>query len=110
MSICINVIYRGPEGAARAFAEEMIAAGTVDAIRALPGNICYDYNQPIEEPDAILLIDRWESQSTLDGYYKSPLLEKVVATREKYGLTLDIQRFTDYVMGPAVGVDDTKAF
>ena len=110
MSICINVMYRGEAGAARAFADEMLAAGTVDAIRAMPGNICYDYCQPIENPDAILLIDRWESQSTLDAYYRSPLLEKVVSTREKYGLKLHIQRFTDYEVGPAAGVDDSKAF
>lgn len=43
MSISVNIYYKGKNGAARKFAEEMIASGTVDAIRNEKGNIKYDY-------------------------------------------------------------------
>ena len=42
MSVIVNIYYRGKRGAARAFAEEMIASGTVDRIRAEKGNERYE--------------------------------------------------------------------
>lgn len=41
MSITVNIYYTGVNGSARKFAEEMIASGTVDAIRKEKGNIRY---------------------------------------------------------------------
>ena len=37
--ITVNIYYTGNNGAARAFAEEMIHSGTVAAIRAEEGNL-----------------------------------------------------------------------
>ena len=46
MSITVNLYYTGRDGSARKFAEEMVSSGTVDAIRAEPGNLKYDYFIP----------------------------------------------------------------
>ena len=43
MSITVNIYYTGTGGAARAFAEEMTASGTVEAIRTEQGNLRYEY-------------------------------------------------------------------
>lgn len=43
MSIAVNIYYRGTDGNARKFAEEMESSGTADAIRREEGNIKYDY-------------------------------------------------------------------
>ena len=40
MSITVNIYYKGENGSARKFAEEMISSGTVEAIRNEKGNIC----------------------------------------------------------------------
>jgi quinol monooxygenase YgiN len=40
--ITVNIRYSGTNGSARAFADEMAASGTVDAIRAEEGNIRYE--------------------------------------------------------------------
>ena len=37
--ITVNLYYTGENGSARAFAEEMVRAGVVDAIRAAAGNL-----------------------------------------------------------------------
>lgn len=34
MSITINILYNGQNGSARKFAEEMVASGVVEAVRA----------------------------------------------------------------------------
>lgn len=54
MSITVNIYYRGTDGSARCFAEEMTASGTVDAIRAEPGNLRYEYFLPLAMLCAIL--------------------------------------------------------
>ena len=43
MSITVNIRYKGENGAARKFAEEMISGGTVDDIRNEAGNLKYEY-------------------------------------------------------------------
>ena len=49
--ITVNIRYAEADGSARAFAEEMISSGTVDAIRSEPGNIRYDYYMSFDDPD-----------------------------------------------------------
>ena len=39
--ITVNLYYTGSNGSARAFAEEMVRSGTVDAIRSEEGNLRY---------------------------------------------------------------------
>ena len=53
--VTVNLRYKGAN--ARAFAEEMTASGTVDLIRAEPGNLRYEYYQSLDDPETILLID-----------------------------------------------------
>ena len=57
--ITVNIYYTGKNGAARTFAEEMIRSGVVSAIRAEEGNLRYEYFFPMEDPETVLLIDRW---------------------------------------------------
>lgn len=76
------------KGAARAFAEEMIASATVKAIREEKGNLKYEYFIPIDKPDTILLIDSWENQTALDMHHASPMMEKIEELREKYDLQI----------------------
>ena len=93
MVITINIYYTGKNGSARAFAEEMISSGIVDAIRAKDGNERYDYFYPMEESETILLIDQWKDQEALDEHHHSDLMPKIAALREKYDLHMKVERF-----------------
>ena len=64
--------YRGTNGAARSFASEMEESGTVKAIRAEEGNLWYEYDQSLEDPETILLIDSWTDQAAIDAHHASP--------------------------------------
>ena len=59
MAITVNLYYTGKDGAAKAFANEMVSSGTVSAIRAEEGNLRYEYFSPLDDPETILLIDSW---------------------------------------------------
>lgn len=104
MSIAIHLYYTGEAGAARAFAEEMTASGIVEAIRQEPGNLGYAYFFPMEQPDTVLLVDRWESQQALDQHHHSPMMARIMELREKYDLHTRAERFV-----PAPELPETDA-
>lgn len=93
MSITVNLYYTGAPGAARAFAEEMVSGGTVQAIREEPGNLRYEYFFPMERPDTVLLIDSWENQEAIDRHHQTPMMAKIMELREKYDLHMQVERF-----------------
>ena len=93
MAVTVNIRYSGMNGNARKFAEEMTAGGTVAVIRAEAGNLRYEYYQPLDDPETILLIDSWENQEALDIHHASPMMVTIAALREKYDLHMTVERY-----------------
>ena len=91
--ITVNLRYTGTNGSARAFANEMVASGTVAAIRAEDGNIRYEYYVPLDDPETILLIDSWRDQAAIDAHHASPMMKTIAALREKYDLHMTVERY-----------------
>ena len=95
MSLTVNIYYTGSNGNARKFAEEMTSGGLVEAIRAEEGNEKYAYYFPAEDPETVLLIDRWRDQAALDIHHKTPMMAQIASLREKYGLRMRVERYAD---------------
>ena len=89
----ITVNLRYANGAARRFAEEMTASGTVDLIRAEAGNLRYEYYISFDDPETVLLIDSWTDQTAIDAHHASPMMATIAALREKYDLHMTVERF-----------------
>ena len=100
--ITVNLYYQGVNGNARAFAEEMEAAGIAEQIRKEPGNLRYQYFQPINDPETVLLIDSWIDQAAIDAHHASPMMAQLAALREKYDLHMTAERF----VSEETGTDD----
>ena len=95
MSLTVNIYYSGIGGNARRFAEEMTSSGLVEAIRAEEGNEKYAYYFPAEDPDTVLLIDRWRDQAALDAHHKTPMMAQIAVLRKKYNLKMRVERYVD---------------
>lgn len=93
MAITVNIYYKGKNGSAREFANEMISSGTVAKIKAETGNLRYDYFLPIDEPETVLLIDSWESQNSIDIHHESAMMKTIIELREKYDLHMTVERY-----------------
>ena len=91
--ITVNLYYKGINGNALAFAKEMESSGIADAIRAEEGNLRYEYFQPIDDPETVLLIDSWTNQAAIDAHHASPMMRQLAELREKYDLHMTIERF-----------------
>ena len=62
MSFTVNIYYTGKNGSAKEFAREMTESGLVNKIIAEEGNERYEYFFPLDDPETVLLIDRWRDQ------------------------------------------------
>ena len=93
MALTIHILYQGEKENARAFAKGMMSSGLVAEIRKEKGNLRYEYFYPLENEEAVLLIDSWESQEALDRHHASPLMGEIAALREKYDLHMVVERF-----------------
>lgn len=91
--ITVNLYYKGTNGNARAFAEEMEKSGIADAIRAEAGNLRYEYFTPFNDPETVLLIDSWTDQAAIDAHHASPMMTQLAALREKYDLHMTVERY-----------------
>lgn len=94
MSIIINIYYTGKNGNAKKFAEEMIARGIVDKVKAEEGNERYDYFYPLNDEETVLLIDCWKSREALDFHHKSEMMKEIAELRNKYQLRMKVEMFT----------------
>lgn len=99
MAITVNIYYTGTDGNAQKFAEEMVSSGVVDDIRAESGNIRYEYFYPMDDAETVLLIDSWENQQSIDIHHESPMMEQIIRLRDKYDLTMKVERYISDEMG-----------
>lgn len=95
MSLTINIYYKGENGNARKFAEEMISSGIVDRVRKEEGNERYEYFFPMDDPETVMLIDRWKNKEALDIHHKSEMMKEIASLREKYKLSMKVEKFTE---------------
>lgn len=91
--LVINIFYRGKNGSAKKFAEEMISSGIVDLVRKEEGNLGYSYFFPMEDEETVLLIDKWKDEEALDRHHKTDMMRQIALLREKYKLSMKVEQY-----------------
>lgn len=49
----------------------------------------------MDDPESVLLIDRWQNQQALDIHHKSDMMKKIAELRQKYNLKMKVERYTE---------------
>ena len=93
MSLTVNLYYTGKNGSAQKFVREMEESGLADKIRQEAGNEKYEYFQPLDDPETILLIDSWTDQAAIDAHHQTPMMQELAKLRDKYDLHMRAERF-----------------
>ncbi|MBR4270448.1 MAG: antibiotic biosynthesis monooxygenase [Clostridia bacterium] len=93
MSITFNIYYKGKQGRAKQFVEEMMSRGLISKIRAEEGNERYEYFISLADKEIVLLIDSWSSQDALDKHHSSPMMSEIARLREKYDLSMKVEKY-----------------
>ncbi len=92
--ITILIRYKGIEGNAKKFVNEMLSSGIVNEIRKEDGNLRYEYFFPVKDDDSVLLVDSWINQEALDRHHELNLMNKIKLLREKYDLHMEVEKYS----------------
>lgn len=95
--LTVLIRYKGSNGNAKKFVDEMISLGIVKEIRNEVGNLRYEYFFPIEDNESVLLVDSWDNQEALDRHHQLPLMNKIKELREKYDLHMEVEKYQSLV-------------
>lgn len=95
--ITVIIRYKGVNGNAKKFVNEMISSQIVNDIRNEEGNLRYEYLYPLDDNESVILIDSWKDQEALDKHHELPLMQKISALREKYDLHMEVEKYTPFI-------------
>lgn len=95
MSLVVNIYYAGENVSAKQFAKGMVKSGIVDRVRSEEGNERYEYFFPMDDTEAVMLIDKWRDQAALDAHHKTPMMKEIATLREKYHLRMRVEKYTE---------------
>ena len=67
-----------------AFLREIAAKGIDTAIRAEQGCICYDYYLSVQDPNVILLVEKWTEPEAQQVHMTQPHMKELSALKKGY--------------------------
>jgi len=91
--LTVLIRYKGINGNAKRFVDEMISSGVVEEIKKEEGNLRYEYFFPLDDNESVLLVDSWDNQEALDKHHQLPLMNKIKELREKYDLHMEVEKY-----------------
>lgn len=80
----IYVVFNCHEGKREEFIQRVHEEGVVDAIRAENGCIRYDYYLSEKDPNEILLIEAWETQTHQQVHLEQPHMDTLRSFKNDY--------------------------
>ena len=75
------------------FLEEVKSAGIVGKIGLEEGFISYDYYLSADDPDKLLLVEKWSSEERQKAHLKTEHMGELKKIKEKYVTDTQVERF-----------------
>lgn len=91
--ITLIVTYRCRNGMRKKFLEEVKSAGIVGKIGLEEGFISYDYYFSADDPDRLLLVEKWSSEDRQKAHLKTEHMGELKKIKEKYVTDTQVERF-----------------
>ena len=82
--LVFNVTFRCKPGMRDAFLDAIRSEGIVDAARAEPGNLQYDYFVPVDPSDDVLLIEKYRDAAAVGEHVRQTHTAKLVELKEAF--------------------------
>lgn len=93
MAVVVNVYYSGENGAARRFADRVRSEGVLAEVRSEIGCERYEYYISSEDPERVLLVERWADIPSFEAHKAGGPLEGIHRIQEGAGVSAVIERF-----------------
>ena len=83
-AVLLLVTYQMKAGMRNAFLQEVAQAGILEKIRQERGCLQYAYFLSAEDPDSLLLIEKWESPELQQAHLMQPHMEKLKEIKPRF--------------------------
>ena len=92
-NIILHVYYRCKSGVAQDFVRAIKESGAQALVRAEDGCIQYDYTLSLEEPDTVVLLEKWRDSEALATHMQQPHMETIKELKSRFALDAVIERY-----------------
>ncbi len=93
MNITLIVTYKCKVGMRGKFLDEVKSAGIVDKIHRENGFISYDYYLSADDPDKLLLVEKWSSEERQKAHLETDHMGELKLIKEKYVTDTQVEKF-----------------
>lgn len=76
--------YTAKPGGGEKFVREITASGILNTVRAEDGCEGYDYYFSAENPDTVLLVEKWASAKQQEAHLQTAHMAELMKIKEKY--------------------------
>ena len=90
--LLLLVKYTAKPGGGEKFVREITASGILNTVRAEDGCEGYDYYFSAENPDTVLLIEKWVSPEQQEARLQSAHMAELMRIKEKYILNTAVEK------------------
>ena len=90
--ILLSVKYTARPGGGEKFVREITASGILNTVRAEDGCEGYDYYFSAENPDTVLLVEKWASAKQQEAHLQSAHMAELMRIKEKYILNTAVEK------------------
>ena len=87
------VTYTCRPGMAREFVDAVRAEGLQEVICLEDGCMQYDYHLSLENPDVVLLLERWGNTKLQEKHMAQPHMERMRELKAKYVLESKLEKY-----------------
>jgi quinol monooxygenase YgiN len=92
--IGLNVIYRLKKGIRDEFLRALSKAGVIESVRKEPGNAGYGFFLPVDNPDEVLIVEKWIDEQSFKAHLEGAAAKSLVPIKEQFLLELIPQKFS----------------
>ena len=92
-NIILHVYYRCKSGVAQDFVRAIKDSGVQTLVRAEDGCIQYDYHLSLEEPDTVVLLEKWRDSEALAAHLAQPHMETLRELKSRFALDTRLERY-----------------
>jgi len=90
--LCVGI--KAKEGQAEAYLREVREKGLHEKTLLEPGCHQYDFFRSAEDPDLVLLVEKWESEEAFQGHLQGENLKVFVELQKAYTVDMKADRYT----------------
>ena len=91
--LTIIVTYKTKPGMAKAYYDRVVSEGVAAGVRQEEGNKGYDFYMPMDQPDTIVLIEKWDNKACADAHAGTPNVKKLASFKADYVLETQAVRY-----------------